>query len=87
MFSLEQFEVFELNIVLLFCGIDKLLITSTLEIPSSQTKAPSLCYYMVSLFMYVVTCKYGCNLDMKTIVLKLSIVLCLRLLANFNNLS
>jgi hypothetical protein len=75
------------NIVLLFCGIDKLLITSTLEIPSSQTKVPCLCYYMVSLFMHVVaTHKYGFNLDMKTIVRKLSIVLCWRLLAIFNNL-
>jgi len=75
------------DIVLLFCGIDKLLITSTSKIPSSQTKATSLCYYMVSLFIHVVTCKYGCNLNMKTIVRKHFIVLCWRLLANFNNFS
>ncbi len=77
MFSLEQFEVFELILSYYFCGIDKLLIAFILEIPFSQTKVTSLCYYMVSLFMHVVaTRKYGCNLDMKIIVRKLSIVLC-----------
>jgi hypothetical protein len=66
-----------MNIVLLLCGIDKLLITSTSKILFSQTKVTSLCYYMVFLFMCVVaTHKYGCNLDLKTIVRKLSIVMC-----------
>jgi hypothetical protein len=65
------------NIVLLFCGIDKLLIVFTSEIPSSQTKTTSLCYYKVSLFMHVVaTRKCGCNLDLKIIVRKLFIVMC-----------
>jgi hypothetical protein len=80
--------VFWVDIILLFCGINRLFMTSTLKIPSSQTKATSLWCYKVSFFILViVTCKYGCNLDLKTIVKKLSIVLCWRLLANFNNLS
>jgi len=76
------------NIVLLFCGTYRLFIASTSEIPFSQTKTISLCYYRVSLFMpTIVTCRYGYNLDLKTIVKKLFVVLCWRLLVNFNNLS
>jgi hypothetical protein len=61
---------------------------STSKIPSSQTKATSFYSCRVFLFMLVVaTCWYGCNPDLKTIVKKLCVVLCLRLLANFNNLS
>ncbi len=79
---------FTTNIVLLFCGINRLFIASTLEIPSSQTKGVSLYYYKVSFFMpNVATHKYGCNPDLKIVVRKLFVVLCWRLLANFNNLS
>jgi hypothetical protein len=60
----------------------------TLEIPSSQTKATSLCYCKVFLFIpTVITHKYGSNLDMKIIVKELYVGLCGRQLANFNNLS
>jgi hypothetical protein len=56
--------------------VQKLLIISILEIPSSQTKVFSLWYYKVSIFMLVVaTRKYGHNPNMKIIVKKLSIVL------------
>ncbi len=76
------------NIVLLPCGTNKLLITFTLKIPFSQTKVVFLCGCKVSLFVLaIVRCKYGYNLDLKIVVKKLSVVLCWRLLANFNNLS
>jgi hypothetical protein len=79
---------FLINIVLLLCGIDRLLVVSTSKILSSQTKVVSLCYYKVSLFMHVVTTrKFSCNPNMKTIIKKLSIVPCRKLLANFNILS
>jgi hypothetical protein len=65
-----------------------LFIVSTSKISSSQTKAISLCYFKVSLFMLAVaTCIYGCNPDLKIVIRKLFVVLCWRLLANFNNLS
>jgi hypothetical protein len=65
-----------------------LCMASTSKIPSSQTKVASLCCCKVSFFVLgVVTCRYGYNLDLKIIVNKLYIVLCWRLLANFNNLS
>jgi hypothetical protein len=74
--------------ILLLYGINKLLIISISEIISSQTKVTSLCYCKVSFFMHVVaTCKYGCNLDLKTIVRKIFVVMCRKLLANFKNLS
>ncbi len=48
---------------------------STSEIPSSQIKVASLCYYKVSFFIPTIAiCKYGCNLDMKILVKKLSII-------------
>ncbi len=66
-----------LNIVLLICGTNKLLTASTSEIPSSQTKATSLCWCKVPLFIpTITTCKCGCNPDLKTIIKKLFVVLC-----------
>ncbi len=57
------------NTILLLCGTNRLFIASTLEIRFSQTKVASLCCYKVFLFMpTVVTCKYGCNPHLKTIV-------------------
>jgi len=53
---------------LLLCGIDTSLITSTSEIPFSQTKTTSLCCCKVSRFKpVIVKRKYGCNLNLKII--------------------
>jgi hypothetical protein len=53
------------NIVLLLCGIDILLMAFTSKIPSSQTKVVSLCYYKVYFFTHVATHKYDCNPNLK----------------------
>jgi hypothetical protein len=60
----------------------------TSKIPSSQTKATSLCCYNFSLFIATVaTWRYGCNPNLKIIFKKLLVVFCWSLLANFNNIS
>lgn len=56
--------------------------------PASHSNVNSLCYFNVFVFILVVIVhKYDCNLDLKTIIKKTSMVGVYRLLVNFNNYS
>jgi hypothetical protein len=55
---------------------------------SSHSNVNSLCHCNVSVFILVgIIHKYDCNLDLKTIIKKTSMVGVYRLLVNFNNYS
>ncbi len=87
-YFLYNYPRFLSSIVLLLCRINNLFIASILKIPYLKTKTASLCCCRVYFFMHVVvTRRYGCNPYLKTIVWKLYVVMCGRLLVNFNNLS